>query len=136
MTDPPRKDELLRAAFAAVHRRTAERTPPFGSVWGRARAARRGHRRTRRRGRLRPVSTTLAVALAVLAGAFGIRRVLTPPALDEARVLAAAREMAAWHPPLDFLLETPGRRWLATAPRWELPPPAGDPVEETADENP
>lgn len=116
MSDSERR--LLTSLLAEVHRRQRNRTPPFEDVWSRAVAESAAARAARpRKPRIRLAVAAAAVAVAVLGATIGwwidSRR---SRELD--RALAAAAAVGEWRAPLDFLLETPGREWLASTPRW------------------
>lgn len=99
----PEPDALLRAL-----RRHAERTaPPFERVWRKAQA-----QVDARRSRWFPLRPGFAVAgiaalVAIVVTIFG-----GPERDRETRV-----DIAQWHSPTAFLLETPGIEWLRSVPR-------------------
>jgi hypothetical protein len=105
MSDPPERepDALLRALG-----RHAERTaPPFDRVW-RAAQAQVGAPRSR------PFSPRLSFAVAGITALVAIvLTILGGGGPDrETRV-----DIAQWHSPTAFLLDTPGIEWLRSAPR-------------------
>ena len=67
--------------------------------------------------RLRPVRTLIAATAALMLVAI-IAFTLRPGRVSfSAADRAAARSVADWHPPTDFLLRTPGSELLTTTPR-------------------
>ena len=112
-----REDRSLREFFAAVH--ADDRAPAFERL---ARGP-----RPRRRASWKP-----AVAAAVLVAGLSLAWLaprLGGPGLSEAEQMALASELSSWQAPLDFLLETPGREILSSAPAFDFqittfPPPA------------
>ena len=93
-------DNDLRERFAELRAEERRTVPPFG-------ATRRSQRRLVPRPRLVVLTLLLLVALAVTRS-----RETRFTAADR----AVAREAAAWRPPTDFLLRTPGQEILATTP--------------------
>lgn len=108
----------LRSFFAEVHRRPA---PTFRRLW-------RAARETPRRSPRLPIPR-FAIAGGLLAGtllvviAWTIFKMPEPekPAIAGSVVeLSAIETLTEWQGPLDFLLRTPGRELLETAPSFAL----------------
>ncbi|MEA2568309.1 MAG: hypothetical protein QOI24_310 [Acidobacteriota bacterium] len=67
--------------------------------------------------KLRPLRTLIATTAALLLVAI-VAFTLRPGRVSfSASDRAAARSVAEWHPPTDFLLRTPGSELLTTTPR-------------------
>ncbi len=120
-----RERQLLRGALAEGHRSGRRRTPPFEELWSRAVAESSAALSGRRRGpRIRLAVAAAAVAVLVVASTIALwtesRR---SRQLDVA--LSAAAAVGEWRAPLDFLLDTPGREWLAATPSWDPRAAAG-----------
>jgi hypothetical protein len=61
----------------------------------------------------RPIAAAVVLLLMVIAAVI----VRPHPTTFSASDLAAVRSVAAWHPPTDFLMQTPGSEMLTTTPR-------------------
>jgi hypothetical protein len=93
----------LRERFAQLRAEERRGIPPFN---------------LQARGRLqrlawRPLAAAVVFLLVVIAAVILRPRPTTFSASDR----AAVRSVAAWHPPTDFLMQTPGSEMLTTTPR-------------------
>jgi hypothetical protein len=106
----PDDEADLRAAFASMRHEDAARAPTFEAV---VTAASRGAAKRRRPWLVPALTGTVAAAALVVAITAVVRR-------PEPRV-PAARSIDEWTAPTDFLLETPGRDFLGSVPRFGVP---------------
>lgn len=93
----------LRERFAQLRAEERPAVPRFG---------------VESRGRTRPVIwRAIAATAALLLIAIITITLRSRPTKFSATDRAAVRSVAAWHPPTDFLLRTPGSEMLTTTPR-------------------
>jgi hypothetical protein len=108
------EEPILRDAFAALRQDDAANAPAFEAVLAAA-EARSKHAADRRRPWLVPSMVgSLAAAALVVA-------VLTVVRRPEPRLPSMA-SIEQWTAPTDFLLDTPGREFLESVPRFGSPP--------------
>ena len=115
MNDPTHRDAELKALLKEAGQRATKDAPPFAPMWSRALA--RGRSRRRRGLRLR-----FAIAAAVLVVSTLVIHSQIRERIAFKKAEVAALEMSQWRAPLDFLLQTPGREWLAATPSLNLLP--------------
>jgi hypothetical protein len=117
--DDVREDEeaSLRDAFASLREDDAASAPPFEAVVAAAQAHAKAPADRRRASPVPSLVWPLATAALVAAVITVVRRPERP--------LPSLASIERWTAPTDFLLETPGREFLGSVPRFGVPPAFG-----------